>query len=55
MSSSEDRDIEPFDWLNRFFGGSRRSGRGGGEFFGFPYIFRGFAMQQHHNPVWMQD
>jgi hypothetical protein len=44
MSSSEDRGIEPFDWLNRFFGsgGSRRSGRGGGGFFGFPDIFRGF-------------
>ena len=41
MSSSEDRDIEPFDWFNRFFGGGRRSGRGGG-FFGFPDIFRGF-------------
>jgi HSP20 family protein len=41
MSSSEDRDIEPFDWFNRFFGGSRKSGRGGG-FFGFPDIFRGF-------------
>jgi HSP20 family protein len=44
MSSPEDRDIEPFDWLNRFFGsGSRRSSRRGGEgFFGFPDIFRGF-------------
>jgi HSP20 family protein len=42
MSSSEDRDIEPFDWFNRFFGGSRRSGRGGGGFFGLPDIFRGF-------------
>ena len=41
MSSSEDRDIEPFDWFNRFFGGGRRSGRGGG-FFGFPDIFMGF-------------
>jgi HSP20 family protein len=41
LSSSEDRDIEPFDWFNRFFGGSRKSGRGGG-FFGFPDIFRGF-------------
>jgi HSP20 family protein len=41
MSSSEDRDIEPFDWFNRFFGSSRRSGRGGG-FFGFPDIFKGF-------------
>jgi HSP20 family protein len=43
MSSSEDRDIEPFDWFNRFFGSSssRRSSRGGG-FFGFPDIFRGF-------------
>lgn len=41
MSSSEDRDIEPFDWFSRFFGSSRRgSGRGG--FFGFPDIFRGF-------------
>jgi HSP20 family protein len=43
MSSSEDRDIEPFDWFNRFFGSSssRRSGRGGGSF-GFPDVFRGF-------------
>jgi HSP20 family protein len=42
MSSSEDRDIEPFDWFNRFFGGSSRSGGRGGGFFGFPDIFRGF-------------
>jgi HSP20 family protein len=44
MSSPEDRDIEPFDWFNRFFGtGGRRSSRQGGEgFFGFPDIFRGF-------------
>jgi HSP20 family protein len=46
MSSPEDRDIEPFDWFNRFFGSgmgsSRRSGRWGGGFFGFPDIFRGF-------------
>jgi HSP20 family protein len=42
MSSSEDRDIEPFDWFNRFFGGSNRSGGRGGGFFGFPDIFRGF-------------
>lgn len=34
----EDRDIEPFDWFNRFFG--RRASRGSG--FGFPDIFRGF-------------
>jgi HSP20 family protein len=41
MSSSEDRDIAPFDWFNRFFGSSSRgSGRGG--FFGFPDVFRGF-------------
>ena len=41
MSSSEDRDIAPFDWFNRFFGSSSRAvGRGG--FFGFPDIFRGF-------------
>ena len=38
MSSPEDHDIEPFDWLDRFFGGSRRSGG----FFGFPDIFKGF-------------
>jgi HSP20 family protein len=45
MSSPEDRDIEPFDWFSRFFGSSgssRRSGRWGGGFFGFPDIFRGF-------------
>jgi len=46
MSSPEDRDIEPFDWFSRFFGsgggGSRRSGRLGGGFFGFPDFFRGF-------------
>ena len=43
MSSSEDRGIEPFDWFNRFFGGSsRRSRRAGEGFFGFPDIFRGF-------------
>ena len=43
MSSSEDRGIEPFDWFNRFFGGSsRRSGRWGEGFFGFPDVFRGF-------------
>jgi HSP20 family protein len=43
MSSPEDRGIEPFDWFNRFFGGSsRRSRRGGEGFFGFPDIFRGF-------------
>jgi HSP20 family protein len=47
MSSSEDRDIEPFDWFSRFFGSSgssssRRSGKWGEGFFGFPDIFRGF-------------
>src|SRR6266516_4743903 len=43
MSSSEDRDIMPFDWFNRFFGaGSRRGGRGGEGIFGFPDIFSGF-------------
>jgi HSP20 family protein len=36
--ASEDHDIEPFDWFNRFFG--RRASRGTG--FGFPDIFRGF-------------
>jgi len=36
LSSSEGRDIEPFDWFNRFFG--RSSSRGSG----FPDIFRGF-------------
>jgi HSP20 family protein len=41
MSSPEDRDIQPFDWLGRFFGrgsGGRRSG--------FPDIFRGFDDMQ---------
>ena len=42
MSSSEDRDITPFDWFNRFFGSSSRAGGGRGGFFGFPDIFRGF-------------
>jgi HSP20 family protein len=41
MSSPEDRDIEPFDWFNRFFGSGSGSRRSGG-FFGFPDIFRGF-------------
>ena len=35
MSSSEDRDIEPFDWFSRFFGSSSSKR-------GFPDIFRGF-------------
>ena len=44
MSPSEDRDIEPFDWFNKFFGSSSRgSDRSGVGFFGFPDIFtRGF-------------
>ena len=42
MSSPEDHDIEPFDWLARFFGGSRRSGRWGEGPFGFPDVFTGF-------------
>jgi HSP20 family protein len=46
MSSSDDRDLEPFDWFSRFFGsgagGSRRRGRWGRGFFGFPDIFTGF-------------
>ena len=41
MSSSEDRDIEPFDWLSRFFGRGSGSRRSGG-FFGFPDFFSGF-------------
>jgi HSP20 family protein len=41
MSSPEDRDIEPFDWFNRFFGRGSGSRRRGG-FFGFPDMFRGF-------------
>ena len=32
--ASDDHDIEPFDWFNRFFG--RKTSRG------FPDIFRGF-------------
>ena len=42
MSSSEDRDIAPFDWFNRFFGSSSSRGSGRGGFFGFPDVFRGF-------------
>jgi HSP20 family protein len=41
MSSPEDRDIEPFDWFNRFFGSGSGSRRSGG-FFGFPDMFKGF-------------
>jgi HSP20 family protein len=41
MGSPEDRDIEPFDWFNRFFGRGSGSRRRGG-FFGFPNMFRGF-------------
>jgi len=40
MSYSEDRDIEPYDWFNRFFGSRSSRGKGTG-FFGFPDIFRG--------------
>jgi HSP20 family protein len=40
MSSSEDRDIEPFDWFGRFFG--RGSSRRNGGFVAFPDFFRGF-------------
>ena len=40
MSSPEDRDIEPFDWLGRFFGRGSGSRRSGG-FFDFPDIFGG--------------
>jgi HSP20 family protein len=42
MSSSGDRDIEPFDWFSRFFGSSRSGRSRGAGFFGFPDIFRGF-------------
>ena len=42
MSSSEDRDITPFDWFNRFFGSSSNRGSSRSGFFGFPDIFRGF-------------
>ena len=38
MSSSEDRDIQPFDWFNRLFGAGSRGGRSRG----FADIFRGF-------------
>ena len=37
MSNPESGDIEPFDWFNRFFGGSRRN-RGWG--LSFPDVFR---------------
>jgi HSP20 family protein len=39
MSSSEGRDIEPFDWFNRFFGS--RAGRSSSRGFGIPDISRG--------------
>ena len=39
MSSSEGRDIEPFDWFNRFFGS--RAGRNSSRGLGIPDIFRG--------------
>ena len=42
MNSSEDCDIEPFNWFNRFFGSGRPSGTGGEGFFGFPDVLRGF-------------
>ncbi len=42
MSSSEDRDIQPFDWFNRFFGAGSRGGRSRG----FADIFRGFEMRR---------
>src|SRR6478672_6481609 len=38
MSSSKGRDIQPFDWFNRFFGAGSRGGRNRG----FADIFRGF-------------
>ena len=37
MSNPESVDIEPFDWFNRLFGGSRRN-RGWG--LSFPDVFR---------------
>jgi HSP20 family protein len=40
MSNPESFDIEPFDWFNRFFGGSRRNRGWGGGGFSFPDIFR---------------
>lgn len=39
MTRSDDRDIEPYDWFNRFFRGRAGGGQG---FFGFPDIFKGF-------------
>jgi HSP20 family protein len=41
MSSSEGRDIEPFDWFNRFLGAGSRAGRNSSRGLGIPDIFRG--------------
>ena len=38
MSNPESGDIEPFDWFNKFFGGSRRNH--GWRGFSFPDVFR---------------
>jgi HSP20 family protein len=43
------RDIEPFDWFNRFFGGRRAQG------FGFPDIFRGFDEMRREMEREFQD
>ena len=49
LSSSEGRDIEPFDWFNRFFGGSRRN-RGWG--LSFPDVFRSM---DEMGEIWNQN
>jgi hypothetical protein len=52
MSFPEGGDIEPFDWFNRFFGGSRRN-RGWG--LSFPDIFRSIDEMRRDMEAEVQD
>jgi hypothetical protein len=52
MSFPEDGDIKPFDWFNRFFGGSRRNRRWG---LSFPDIFRSIDEMRRDMEAEVQD
>ena len=52
MSFPEGGDIEPFDWFNRFFGGSRRNRRWG---LSFPDIFRSIDEMRRDMEAEVQD
>jgi HSP20 family protein len=54
MSYPDSGDIEPFDWLNRFFGGSRRN-RGWGGGLSFPDIFRSIDEMRRDMETEVQD